>query len=134
MRLVDAIDTKGQRHLLAVGQEEGTEQPIPQGERAAQILVEVGSVGRVVDLMVRGTQEQLPPHPGEGNPEMRVLKRRQEHERGEHQDIGAADREVSGRAAEAIVDQATNRSDDQSKDIREDEGVDRMDAKDRQRG
>src|SRR3954466_4884477 len=94
------LHAKAERLRLLPPHTERAEQPIPDREAAAEILVEVKRVVRVMDLMVRGREEDAPREPGEGDPEMRVLEMYIDVHEQHQDDVGIVDGEERNRLAE----------------------------------
>ena len=85
VRIRLARETEGEGLAFLFRHVERAEHPIPDGETASEILVEVNRIVGVVDLMMRRAQQDPAGDAGERDPQMCVLEVNVEmHE--QHQD------------------------------------------------
>jgi hypothetical protein len=78
------------------------EDPVPQRKATAQVLVEVRRIGRVMNLMMRGAQENAAERAAEDDPDMRMLQVHVQMDERDQHDVGAGQRIlISGGAPKA---------------------------------
>ena len=75
------------RHL------ERSEHPVPNGENAAKVAIEVLRICRMMDLVMRGAQDDVSQNPAKGNPELRMLKMPDRPKEEDEKDVLPVDRE-----------------------------------------
>jgi hypothetical protein len=107
---------------------ERAEDPVPNRQAAAEILVEVLRVGRVVNLVVRRTYDHATERTGHRDPEMRMLEMSEDPHERDDQKVSACTR--AERSAELqVMQNAVGRADEQAQQVTEDDAVHRMNAK-----
>ncbi len=129
------VSADAEAQLLASpgGKVEGAEQPIPDREAAAQVLVEVDRIAGVMDLMMRGAHDQPAQRAAQRDPHVRMLQVGVAVDEQHQQDVGLRQRVLSGRLSEHVMAQAVADRRREREDVGEDQHVAGMDAEGRHR-
>jgi hypothetical protein len=126
-------DAEGQMRPLPRGNVQRAEQPVPDGQKTAEIAVVVRRVDRMVHLVVRRAQHQPPGPALQRDPEFRVLQLRQHQQAGDDDDIAAGKREHRHRPAGQVDEPAMQHAHAGRHHVEKDQRVDRMDPEHGQR-
>ena len=94
---------EGQLFALLGRNVERAENPIPDRQAIAEVLVEVSRIGGVVHLMMRGAEEDPPDHAAERDPQMRVLQMHIGVDEDHQQQVLVGDRELVNGFAERVA-------------------------------
>src|SRR6185437_16341506 len=99
VRVVAAGDAESELLALLRRHIERPEHPVPEREAAAEILVEVLRILRVVHLMMRRADEDTAGEPAERDPHMRVLQVDVSVDEQHQDDAGIGERKLMRRGA-----------------------------------
>ncbi len=109
------------------------EQPVPDSETAAEVLVEVDRIGRMMDLMMRRADQKAAPDTGERDPEAGVVQVRQQIGKDDNDGIATGDDELRRLLAEGVIHRPLRGPHAHGQDVVEHDAVHRMHTEVRQR-
>ena len=124
-------NAEGEILPIAVRNVERAEQPVPKRQAAAEILVEVPWVVRVMNLMMRRTEDDATQPTGHWDPQMRMLEMSEDpHERDE--DDAGTRTDAKRRPEPDVMQDTVGCADEQAQTVSEYDAVHRMNTKVRQ--
>ena len=129
MRIAE-LRLHAERQLLALpgGDMQRAEHPVPDGQAASHVPVEVDWIGGVVNLMVGWADEKRPSNSGESDPEVGVVQVCKQVGKDHDDRIAARDDKLRRLLAEREIRHALGAAHHDGKNVVEDDAVDRMHA------
>ena len=108
------------------GDRERAERPVPEGERKAEVLVEMSGIGGVMQLVMGGTMQDATGDSGEGDPHVGVPQVTVGQEKRHREDIAVQQGEGAHARAKRVGHDAECRARGQTDQIDHDDDLDRV--------